>query len=213
MPVLRPLPAAAPPRLGSALESWMLSPPDGTSLAIGPAGELFVRATDSVHLRLEGLRALRGGAEREPAPRRARGRTLDGDLGGDPPISAVRGPVAAVLVPPAGMRFVGLTLENDNLYVREDALFAFDAGVGYESGRLAIPGATLDLVQLHGRGALVLLLPRAPAALAVTESEPVHVAPDALVGWTGRLFPDGAAKPMRESGLVAFRGEGVLLVT
>lgn len=213
MPTARGLPAAAPPRLATAIDSWMLAPPAGVALAVGPAGELFVHTTDAVHVRLEGVRAMRGASRGEPVARRARGRMLDGDIGGDRPVLLVRGPFAAVIDPPAGERFVGISLDGDSLYVREDALFAFDAGVRYESGRLPLGEHALSLVQLHGTGTIVLALSRIPAAIGVGEQEPVHVAPGALVGWTGRLFPDVPTTGRDGSALVSFRGDGVILVS
>src|SRR6185295_15183397 len=140
-----------------------------------------------------------------------RGRNLEGDLGGDQPVLLLRGPFAAVLDPPAGQRFVGLSLEGDTLYVRESALFAFDTGISCESGRLLLSDHTVPLVQLYGTGTVVLSLARVPAALAVGESEPVHVAPEALVGWTGRLFPDTPTTARDGALLISFRGDGVLL--
>ena len=57
---IRGLPAAAPPRLGSMLETWAHHPPEGVALAVGPAGELFATATQGLHVRLGGVRAARG---------------------------------------------------------------------------------------------------------------------------------------------------------
>jgi hypothetical protein len=213
MPTMRGLPAAAPPRLTTAIDSWMLAPPAGVALAVGPAGELFVRTTDAVHVRLENVRAMRGASRGEPVARRARGRTLEGDLGGERPLLRMRGPFAAVIQPPPGERFVGISLDGDSIYVREEALFAFDAGVNYESGTLPLADRALHLVQLHGTGTIILALARLPAAIAVGEQEPVHVAPDALVGWTGRLFPDPPSTGRDGFALVSFRGDGALLVS
>jgi hypothetical protein len=47
----------------------------------------------------------------------------------------------------------------------------------------------------------------------VTEGDTVHVVADALVGWTGRLFPEGTRSYDSTVPPLAFRGDGALLVT
>jgi uncharacterized protein (AIM24 family) len=59
----------------------------------------------------------------------------------------------------------------------------------------------------------VLRLARRPSGLEVRADEEVHVDPSALVGWTGRLFPSLVARPHPLSAPLAFRGQGIVLVT
>jgi len=214
---IRGLPAAAPPRLASMLETWALVPPEGVALAVGPAGELFVSGAQGVHVRLGGVRSARGELKPAIVQRRARGRELGGLLGGhDAPLYLVQGAVTLVLAPPSQGRFHGMWLDDDMLYVREGALLAFEQRVNFESGHLALGGGALPLVQLHGTGTVVLHLVGAATALRVSEGEPVHVDPAALIGWTGRLFPDGsrvaAAEQTPGMPTLTFRGDGVLLL-
>ena len=188
--------------------------PEGVALAVGPSGELFASAEQGVHIRLGHVRSARGEPQPALVPRRARGRETGGTLGGDDaPLYLLRGAVTLVVAPPARGRLHGVWLDDEVLFVREDALFAFEQRVNFESGRLTLGASTWPLVQLQGTGTVVLHLSGPASALRVSESEPVHVDPAALVGWTGRLFPDGS-RATATPGLppLTFRGEGVLLL-
>jgi hypothetical protein len=214
---MRGLPAVAPPRLATMLETWAQAPADGVALAVGPAGELFASAAEGVRLRLAGVRSVRGELQPAPVLRQARGRETGGMLGGeDAPLYLVRGPVSLVVAPPSRGRLHGVWLDDEVFYVREEALFAFEQRLGFESGRLPLGADSVPLVQLQGTGTVILQLTGAATALRVRDNEPVHVEPEALIGWTGRLFPDGSppAAGSRTPGLppLMFRGEGTLLL-
>lgn len=216
--ISKPLPAAAPPRLESLLGEWILGVSEQTPIAISPAGVLHVQAPDGVYARISGLRALRGELRTTPVQRRARGRDLPELLGEADPILRWHGEIAAILDPPEGASFHGLTLDGELLFVREDLVCAFDARLSYESGRVPLQKGELTLMQLHGEGAVILGLDRAPSALRVTEGEEVRVIPSALVGWTGRLLPrgpraHGTAPYSASAPPLAFRGDGILLVS
>jgi len=210
----RSVAALTPPRLGAVAESWAVQLPEDTPLAVGPEGELLVQSDAAVHGRLSGLRAVRGELATEPVHRRFRGRSPEESLGGDAdPIVRWHGPVAAVLAAPEGQRYHALRVSGSLLYVREELVQAFDDRVGYESGRLPLAGAPAVLLSFHGEGTVVLRLPRRPSGLEVRADEEVRVDPEALVGWTGRLFPSEVRRPEPPSVPLAFRGQGILLVT
>lgn len=210
-----PVTAATPPTLAWLTASWALALPEDTPLAVGAEGELLVCTGAAVHSRLSGLRAVRGPLRSDPVERRSRGRGRGADepLGGkDDPIVRWRGPVAAVLAPPEGLRYHALRIGGSLLYVREELVQAFDDRVGYESGKLPLAGEPGVLLSFHGEGTVVLRLPRRPSGLEVRPDDEVHVDPRALVGWTGRLFPSAVAEPSPAEAKLAFRGQGVVLV-
>ena len=90
----------------------------------------------------------------------------------------------------------------------EAYLQAFEGTLSHES---AVVGAHVDVVSLRGTGIAVLRVRAEPSAVDVGAGETAHVEPSALLGWSGRLFPaEGADAPV--SGMLAFRGEGTLLV-
>lgn len=213
----RPLPASAPARLSALVDAWTVSLPEDTPLMVGPSGELFIQATRGLHSRIEGLRAVRGDMRITAMLRRAGGREIvDEVLGEHTPLFEWHGAVAAILSPPASAKFVGLSLDRDDvLYVREEVLWAFDDRISYESGRLPLVGRPVLLTQLWGEGTVVLALERPPAGLRVRDGEEVHVDPARLVGWVGRLFPSargGTAPYSAAAPPLSFRGEGVVLV-
>lgn len=210
----RPITALIPPTLAALTESWTVELPDDTPLAVGVEGELLIASRGGVCARMSGLRAMRGPLRTEPVERRSRGRGRGEPLGGEEdPIVRWEGPVAAVVAPPEGLRYHALRLAGSLLYVREELVHAFDDRVGYESGKLPLAGPPQVLLSFHGAGTVVLRLPRRPSGLEVRTGEEVHVDPDALIGWTGRLFPSVVAKPSPPSTPLAFRGQGVVLVT
>ena len=69
------------------------------------------------------------------------------------------------------------------------------------------------LLSFHGEGTVVLELPRRPSGLEVRADEEVRVDPAAVIGWTGRLFPTQLDDADPPSVPLAFRGQGILLVT
>lgn len=210
----RPISALSPPMLGAIAESWALELPHDTPLAVGPEGELLVSSRGSIHARLSGLRVVRGPLRTEPVVRRYRARGSTEALGGeDEPIVRWNGPVAGVLRPPAGVRFVAIRVDETLLYVLEELVLAFDDRVGFESGRLPLAGRSSVLLSFHGEGIVVLRLSRSPSGLEVGVSEEVLVDPDALIGWTGRLFPSEVKDPEPPNVTLAFKGQGIVLVT
>ena len=215
--------ALTPPRVSSMAENWAVELPEDCPLAVGHEGELLVQTSGAVHCRLAGLRAVRGALNTEVVRRRFRGRAPEEKLGGrTDPILRWSGPNAAVLSAQEGERFFALQVGGSLLYAKEELVVAFDDRVGYESGRLPLAGEPVVLLSFHGEGTVVLRLPRRPTGIEVRNDEQVRVDPAALVGWTGRLFPsEPAPDEVADTGLgiavgsvpIAFRGEGVLLLT
>ncbi len=207
--------APGPPTLGEQLSRWSLSLPPEVPLAVSNAGDLVVQSRGDVFLRLSGLAACRGELRTTAVNRRVRGKDRDELLGARDPIMHWRGPITALLRPPAGARFICVSLGTAMLYVREDYLVGFDGRIAFESASLPLAGAPMSLTQLHGEGIVVLQSPSQPVAMAVVDGEEVRVRPDQLLGWTGRLFPNaqrGTAPYSAHAPPLAFRGEGAVLL-
>jgi len=71
------------------------------------------------------------------------------------------------------------------------------------------------MVQLRGTGAAVIELAHPLATIDVTTGRPATVRREGLVGWVGRLVPRALSigeAPCGQRGLVAFSGEGAILL-
>jgi hypothetical protein len=93
---------------------------------------------------------------------------------------------------------------------------SFELSLEYENGRLAVgEGDTTLMVQLRGAGAVLLELLDPVVALDVTSERGAILRREVLVGWVGRLVPRALSlgeSPCGQRGLVAFSGDGLLLV-
>jgi tetratricopeptide (TPR) repeat protein len=193
------------PSLDTIVREWTATFPTDSGIALGTQGELLLHAEERLYVRELNLTAVRGALQSEAVARRALGADLEETLGGEQPIRRWQGPVSAVAHPREGERFVVLELGAARLFVREDLVVAFEEGLQFESATLPLGAASGAFLQLSGAGRVALLLEKLPTGVAV-QDDSVRLAPERLVGWTGRLFPsaDGAR--------LVFRGEGVVLV-
>ncbi|MEZ4323610.1 MAG: tetratricopeptide repeat protein [Polyangiales bacterium] len=194
-----------PPTLAEIVRDWTATFPTQSALALGTQGELLLHAETALYVREVGLTAVRGALESEPVARRAQGTDTEETLGGERPIRRWRGPVSAVAHPQDGERFIVLALDEAPLYVREGVVVAFEHQLSFESATLPLGAASGAFTQLRGNGRVALLLSSLPTGVAVSD-EAVRLAPERLVGWTGRLFPSADGERL------VFRGEGVVLV-
>lgn len=195
--------------LARRLEAWSVAAGAGPSLSVAPNGMLVIATRMPVVFRSERMVAVAGAVRVEPVPCRAR---QDAEpprpLGGAIPLMLASAGLTAFVVPPDGFRFFAVGLAEDALFVAEGRLEAFDAALSHESARV---GPDVDVVSLRGTGIAVLRVRTEPSAVDVAPGDVVHVAPHALLGWSGRLFPADLAESSI-SGMLAFRGEGTLLV-
>jgi hypothetical protein len=96
-------------------------------------------------------------------------------------------------------------MEDEPLYLREEALCGFEAAVGYENGRLPVgDGDSIPMVQLRGPGTVVASVPAEVTALEVTEGRSTALRALAVLGWIGRVVPRGLLPSEAPGGLRGF---------
>ncbi|MGK4005740.1 tetratricopeptide repeat protein [Sorangium sp. So ce1036] len=213
-------PAARPPEtlLALARERLLIFPRDA-AVARHASGVVLVQAAKGFVARLDGMRtmSMHPGTATHALKRQARGRVFDEPLGGpSTPFIEIGGRCELVLAGSEGRRLHAVALVDEPVYVREDVLLGFELQIGYENGRLpAGDGEAVAMVQLRGRGHVVLSVPERAAALEITPSRPTSMRATAVLGWMGRLLPrtlPATEAPAGAQGFVTFGGEGMVLV-
>jgi uncharacterized protein (AIM24 family) len=220
-PPSAPAPAAAtgPRKVSELARDNLLVFPRDLRIAVHPSGLVLVQAVSGFAARLTIVRSLSyaTGYGTSALPRRTRGRVGDEPLGGAAaPISEITGKGELVLGPTRGQKLEAILLEDEPLYLREDALSGFETSVAYENGRLAVgDGEAIAMVQLRGPGTVIAELPEGAAALEIIDARVTAVRAVTVLGWVGRLVPRAllaSEAPAGARGFVAFTGEGMVLV-
>jgi hypothetical protein len=214
-PLSTPPPAATPrpaPSPADELDGAVLAPRGESTFTVGAVVQVAVRG--EVLVRQAGLLGVEGMVELAPEGRRLRGRAVPESFGtGHDMMHRARGR-GALLFAKDGRRFTEMRL-GGAAHFREDAVFGFEAGLTFENGRLAAPGAPeIELVRLAGDGAVLVATSGEVVAVEVTPDRPVRVAAAALVGWTGALTPRllPLARPQADPDAVELSGEGRVLL-
>lgn len=212
--------AVPPSAVGLVQDALLVFPRDATT-TLHPGGFVLMHAAEGLAARLDLVRSISCGAgwAADPLPRRSRGRAGgDEPLGGHAtPLLSIQGRSELVLAPGAGQRLLPVAIDDgEPLTVRESALVALEVGVRYECGRMAVgDGEALAVVQLRGRGAAVLVGPPQLGSIEVEPGRTVLVRALSVLGWMGSLVPRlllPSESPAGARGLVAFTGEGMVLV-
>ncbi len=227
-------PETGPVPLAQLLLRARVGASPGRTLATSPDGPtvLDLRGPDkpaAFALRFDALRGYTGTLGAAVLERR--GRVAHGSFGGiSSAVMHVTGDGLLLLSSrPGRTAFAAELGEGDVLFLREDAVLAFDLAMTFENGRLPSPspspsdanlaGTKRDepflVVQLHGPGPVVFEGPQPLCALDVTDAHSATVRAPSILGWTGRLVP--AAIPAGEApggqrGLISFVGTGTVLV-
>src|SRR5450432_331361 len=152
-----------------------------------------------------------------PLQRRMRGRELPEPLGGPGSPWVLMSGVGQILVGAGHDRELSaLELSDTFVYVRETCLVAFAGTARHENGRLPTGGGEpVSMVQVTGRGTVLIESRKPPRVLDVTANKKLAVRADDVVGWIGRLLGhplDLEAAPLKTPGFVAFSGSGSVLV-
>lgn len=180
---------AAPPCLLELAAARRVPEPAGGVFTLRD-GLLAVSAAGEVLIRGQGLLAVRGQVRLAPELKRFRGRATDRPFGeGAARVLRASGEGALVLRPAAPQLTV-LRLAEEAAYLREEALFAFEASLAFENGRVAGTAAPdLNLVHLRGSGDVLLASRGALRGVEVQAGAPVRIPLAALVGFAGALTP------------------------
>ena len=152
-----------------------------------------------------------------PILRRMRGRELPEPLGGPGSPWVLVSGAGQVLVGSSHERELSaLELSDTFVYVRESCLLAFAGSARHENGRLPTGGGEpVVVVQVSGRGMVLIESRKPPRVLDVTENQRLAVRADDVVGWIGRLLGQPLeleSAPLKTPGFVAFSGSGSVLV-
>src|SRR5512132_2329396 len=184
--------SSAGPRRASvvARESLLVFPRD-LRVGLHTSGVVLVQAASGFAARLESVRSLSyaAGYGTSQLLRRTRGRTGEEPLGGpSSPVVEITGKGEIVLGPARGQRLEPIHIEEEPLYLRENALAGFETSVAYENGRIAVgDGEAIGIVQLRGPGTVVAQLPEGATALEIIEARTTEVRAALVLGWIGRL--------------------------
>jgi uncharacterized protein (AIM24 family) len=199
----------------------------GAAVALHARGVLLVRTTDerAFAAKLESLRVVSGAVATRVLHRRLRDADTHDVLGGiGGPLVRLSGDAQLVLGARSAHRIVPIALRDELAFLREELLLGFEMNLGYENGRLAVDapgegargaGEGAHVVQLRGTGTVVLELAADLASVPCTPGHPLLVRREWIVGWLGRLVPRAAPPaeaPSGQRGLIAFSGEGTVLV-
>ncbi|MEI9940245.1 MAG: tetratricopeptide repeat protein [Pseudomonadota bacterium] len=166
---------------------------------------------------VRGLLAHSAAFTNTPLLRRMRGRDLNEPLGGAGSPWVLLSGAGQILVGAAPERELSaLELSGTFVYVRETCLVGYAGTAQHENGRLPSGGGEpVSMVQITGRGTVLIESRKPPRVLEVTENQKLAVRADDVVGWIGRLLGhplDLESAPLKAPGFVAFSGSGSVLV-
>ena len=211
--------ATDPPPAAQLTRDSIVSFPVAGSVVVHPSGVALVRtaAVAGFAARLEALRACSNALSMKLLERQVKGKSTGESFGGvGSPLVHATGEGQLVLAPRAGRKLSSFKLEDDMCFVREEVLLGFDGELTFENGRLATgEGEFVAVVQLRGRGVVLLEGIGDILTLEVHGSRGLSVRREVVLGWFGRLVPRALAPseaPCGQRGLVSFAGEGRVLV-
>src|SRR5262249_37998005 len=190
----------------AALNSARLLRPQAGDLPLetAPGGTLIVRVRGKILCRRDGIVARGGELAFTPAMRHTRGRITQEAFAG---MFLVTGN-GHLIASGRGGAFTAVALAGEALYLREHVVHAFEERLAWENGQ--VPGSALAVLQLRGDGCVAIHTKRPSIAIEIRERRPLAVAPDALIGWSGKVVP----RLVTEAGAprVECAGDGVVLV-
>lgn len=212
-------PATVPPPAAQLTSDSIVAFPAAGRVVLHPSGVALVRTAPETGFaaRLEALRASSNALSMKLLERHTKGKPTGESFGGvGSPVVHATGEGELVLAPRAGRTLSSFTLDDDMCFVREEVLLGFDGALTFENGRLATgEGDLVAVVQLKGKGAVLIEAIGEILTLEVQGSRGLSVRREVILGWFGRLVPRALAPseaPCGQRGLVSFAGEGRVLV-
>jgi cytochrome c-type biogenesis protein CcmH/NrfG/uncharacterized protein (AIM24 family) len=211
-------PATSPPPAAQLTRDSIVSFPAAGNVVLHPSGVALVRTAPAAGFaaRLEAMRASSNALSMKLLERHVKGKPTGESFGGvGSPLVHATGEGQLVLAARPGRKLSSFTLD-DMCFVREEVLLGFDGELVFENGRLATgEGEFVAVVQLRGKGAVLLEAIGEILTLEVQGSRGLSVRREVVLGWFGRLVPRALAPseaPCGQRGLVSFAGEGRVLV-
>jgi hypothetical protein len=216
-------PAPGPIGSPSALVASVAVPmPDARDRVVIRGSVAVVRAEVGFALRNDALRAVQPDAQAfqgRALRRRLRGRESEEPFGGaSTPWSLLEGSGLVVLAAARDRSIAAIELGGEFVYLREARLLGFDSSARFENGRLPAPPqepAPIVVVQLSGRGVVLVESERPLRALRVPPDRRLVVRSESVAGWTGRMLAQPLTadeSPTHAHGFVSFGGEGAVLL-
>lgn len=165
--------------------------PRGSPFAVDEGG-VAIDFSAGIFTRVDGLVAARGDTGWIPLRKRFAGRVIDRPFGSGARQMWHATGGGQLLVSShldgKGRCFTAIRLEED-AYLVEERLFAFEESIDAENGRVPGRGLDLPLVRLRGDGHLLVVSERALRSEPIFGNESLRVPLSGLVGWTGPLTP------------------------
>lgn len=182
-------PSSGPAPVDAFAKARTLEEPPADPFACSPF-RVVIAVEGDLFTRLDGLVAVSGQVTFAPAKKRFRGQVTDRPFG-EPDRRMMRAQGSGRLwLSTGGRHFTAIEVGEDPVYLREAAVFAFEAQIPFENGRVPSKAAgDLHLVNLRGRGRVLVTSHHEVRALAVLRGQPCRVPVEALLGWTGSLVP------------------------
>ncbi len=212
-------PATSPPAASDLARDSIVKFPATSGVIIHPSGVALVQTsrTAGFAARLEAIRAQSNGLSMRLLERQAKGKPTGESFGGvGSPVVIGVGEGQLVLAPRSGRKLSSFLLEDEMCFAREEVLLGFDGELSFENGRLATgEGEFVPVVQLRGKGAVLLEAIGDILTLEVRANHGLSVRREVILGWFGRLVPRAlppSESPCGQRGLVSFAGEGRVLV-
>ncbi len=194
------------------IEGTMRLPENGPALQV-QGTTLVARCDESIYLREANLAAATSTLTFEPLERRAAGHVLSGVIQDGRLGTMMRVTGAGALVAVAGEgRFLVADLDDDVLFIKQDAVFAFESSLAWENGAIdpSRDSGLLPVIRLSGKGRAILWIQGKMLQAQVRPSRPWSVSLGNLVGWSGQITPSlpDADEPRQAT----FSGSGFVLV-
>jgi hypothetical protein len=186
----------------------------GETFSITEGGMLLVRVDGRVSTRTLGAIVSVGTLAFEPMVRRVRGRATADPFGDGVEAISMASGRGMMIIAPRGATFTPLTMQEDILFLRETAVWAFEETLHWENGRIPGGGSeSIPIAQFRGTGRCVMRTLQPVLCVKVEPNEVVYVDHSVLVGWIGRVVPRQLpGEGGQPTPYVECSGEGVLIL-